>query len=102
MPTARIKLYGTDLNQLNEVINQIKDIATKTKTKFAGPIMIPTKTLKVPVRKAPQGEGKASWENYEMRIHKRMIDLAADERALHLILRVPIPTDINLEIQLLE
>ena len=102
MPTARIKLYGTDLNQLNEVINQIKDIATKTKTKFAGPIMIPTKTLKVPVRKAPQGEGKASWENYEMRIHKRMIDLEADERALHLILRVPIPTNINLEIQLIE
>jgi small subunit ribosomal protein S10 len=102
MPTARIKLYGTDLNQLNEVINQIKDIATKTKTKFAGPIMIPTKTLKVPVRKAPQGEGKASWENYEMRIHKRMIDLAADERALHLVLRVPIPSEINLEIQLLE
>jgi len=102
MPTARIKLYGTDLKQLNEVIDQIKDIATKTKTKFAGPIMIPTKTLKVPVRKAPQGEGKASWENYEMRIHKRMIDLAADERALHLILRVPIPTDINLEIQLIE
>ena len=100
MPTARIKLYGTDLNQLNEVITQIKDIATKTK--FAGPIMIPTKTLKVPVRKSPQGEGKASWENYEMRIHKRMIDLAADERALHLILRVPIPTDINLEIQLIE
>jgi small subunit ribosomal protein S10 len=102
MPTARIKLYGTDLNELNEVINQIKDIATKTKTKFAGPIMIPTKTLKVPVRKAPQGEGKASWENYEMRIHKRMIDLEADERALHLILRVPIPTNINLEIQLIE
>ena len=102
MPTARIKLYGTDLNQLNEVITQIKDIATKTKTKFAGPIMIPTKTLKVPVRKSPQGEGKASWENYEMRIHKRMIDLSADERALHLVLRVPIPSDINLEIQLLE
>jgi len=102
MPTARIKLYGTHLHQLNEVIDQIKDIAEKTKTKFAGPIMIPTKTLKVPVRKSPQGEGKASWENYEMRIHKRMIDLAADERALHLILRVPIPSDINLEIQLLE
>ncbi|MDP6845825.1 MAG: 30S ribosomal protein S10 [Candidatus Nanoarchaeia archaeon] len=102
MPTARIKLYGTDLNKLNEVIDQIKDIATKTKTKFAGPIMIPTKTLKVPVRKSPQGEGKASWENYELRIHKRMIDLAADERALHLVLRVPIPSDINLEIQLLE
>jgi len=69
---------------------------------MAGPITLPTKTLLVPVRKSPQGEGKASWEKYEMRIHKRLIDLAADERALHLVLRVPIPHDINLEIQILE
>ncbi len=102
MPKARIKLYGTELNKLNEVISQIKDIAKKTKTKMSGPITLPTKTLLVPVRKSPQGEGKASWEKYEMRIHKRLIDLAADERALHLVLRVPIPHDINLEIQILE
>ncbi len=102
MPKARIKLYGTELNKLNEVISQIQDIANKTKTKMAGPITLPTKTLLVPVRKSPQGEGKASWEKYEMRIHKRLIDLAADERALHLVLRVPIPHDINLEIQILE
>ena len=102
MPKARIKLYGTELNKLNEVISQIKVIAKKTKTKMSGPITLPTKTLLVPVRKSPQGEGKASWEKYEMRIHKRLIDLAADERALHLVLRVPIPHDINLEIQILE
>ena len=102
MPTARIKLYGTDLNKLNEVVDHIKEIAKKTKTKLTGPIALPTKTLLVPVRKSPQGEGKASWEKYEMRIHKRLVDLAADERALHLILRVPIPHDINLEIQILE
>ncbi len=102
MPKARIKLYGTELEKLNEVIAQIKDIAKKTKTKMAGPITLPTKIMMVPVRKSPQGEGKASWEKYEMRIHKRLIDLAADERALHLVLRVPIPHDINLEIQILE
>jgi len=102
MPKARIKLYGTELDKLNEVIFQIQDIAKKTKPKMAGPITLPTKTLLVPVRKSPQGEGKASWEKYEMRIHKRLIDLAADERALHLVLRVPIPHDINLEIQILE
>ncbi len=102
MPKARIKLYGTELDKLNEVIFQIQDIAKKTKTKMAGPITLPTKKLLVPVRKSPQGEGIASWEKYEMRIHKRLIDLAADERALHLVLRVPIPHDINLEIQILE
>ena len=102
MPTARIKLYGTNLEKLNNVIEQIKNISKTTKTKLAGPISLPTKNLVVPVRKSPQGEGKASWERYEMRIHKRLIDLTADERALHLLLRVPIPNDINLEIQLIE
>lgn len=102
MPTARIKLYGTNLEKLNTVIDQIKNISRTTKTKLAGPISLPTKNLVVPVRKSPQGEGKASWERYEMRVHKRLIDLNADERALHLLLRVPIPHDINLEIQLIE
>ena len=102
MPTARIKLYGTNLEKLNTVIDQIKNISKTTKTKLAGPISLPTKNLVVPVRKSPQGEGKASWERYEMRIHKRLIDLNADERALHLLLRVPIPHDSNLEIQLIE
>jgi ribosomal protein S10 len=31
-----------------------------------------------------------------------MIDLAADERALHLVMRVPIPQDVNIEIQIIE
>ena len=67
-------------------MNQIKNISKTTKTKLSGPISLPTKNLVVPVRKSPQGEGKASWERYEMRIHKRLIDLNADERALHFII----------------
>ncbi len=102
MPKARIKLYSTDIDKVNSTCSQITDIAKKTNVSFTGPINLPTKTLLVPVRKSPQGEGKASWERYEMRIHKRLIDLAADERALHLVMRVPIPLDVNIEIQLIE
>ena len=102
MSKARIKLYSIETNKVNSVCSQIIDIAKRTHVKFRGPINLPTKKLLIPVRKAPQGEGKASWERYEMRIHKRMIDLDADERALHLVMRVPIPMDVNIEIQLIE
>jgi len=102
MPKARIKLYSTDLAKLNGVIEYILEIARKTNVEFSGPIHLPTKNLAIPVRRNPSGEGKSQWEHWEMRIHKRMVDLAADERALHLVMRVPIPQDVNIEIQVIE
>ena len=41
---------------------------------------MPTKTLKITCRKTPCGEGTKTWDRYELKIHKRVIDLhsAAD------------------------
>lgn len=102
MPKARINLASADIGQLNEICNAIKDIAAKTKVKMSGPITLPTKKLKLTTRKSPDGEGKASWERYEMRIHKRLIDLGVDERALRLVMRVPIPEEVSIEIAVLD
>ena len=102
MPKARIKLYSTELEKVNNVCSQIIDIAKKVHVEFRGPINLPTKILKVPIRRSPDGEGSETWERWEMRIHKRLIDLGADERALHLVMRVPIPQDVNIEIQVIE
>ena len=101
MQKARIKLASIDINKINEVCKYIKDIAEKTGVEMRGPIPLPTKKLKVTTRKSPDGEGKASWERYEMRIHKRLIDLAVDERALRLVMRVPIPEGLNIEIEMI-
>ena len=102
MQKARIKLASTDITKVNETCEYIKDIAEKTGVDMRGPIPLPTKKLKVTTRKAPSGEGKASWERYEMRIHKRLIDLGVDERALRLVMRVPIPEGLNIEIEMIE
>src|SRR3989344_1563096 len=72
---ARINLASTDIGQLNQICENIIDIAKKTKVKISGPIPLPTKRLKHTTRRSPCGNGKASFENFEMRIHKRMIDL---------------------------
>jgi len=102
MQKARIKLASIDINKINDVCKYIKNIAEKTGVEMRGPIPLPTKKLKVTTRKSPDGEGKASWERYEMRIHKRLIDLAVDERALRLVMRVPIPEDLNIEIEMID
>jgi ribosomal protein uS10 len=40
-----------------------------------GPIRLPTKILRITTRKSPCGEGTNTWDRFEMRIHKRIIDL---------------------------
>ncbi len=102
MQKARIKLASTEIDKINQVCSDIKDIAEKTGVDLRGPIALPTKRLKLTTRKSPDGEGKASWERYEMRIHKRLIDLGLDERALRLVMRVPIPEGLNIEIKMIE
>ncbi len=102
MPRARINLASADINQLNEICDSIKDIVKKTGVSMSGPITLPTKKLKLTTRKSPDGEGKASWERYEMRIHKRLIDLGVNERALRSIMRVPIPESVNIQLEVLD
>jgi len=102
MPKARIKIASTEIEKVNEICQYIKDISEKTGVEMRGPIPLPTKKLKLTTRKSPDGEGKASWERYEMRVHKRLIDLGVDERALRLVMRVPIPEGLNIEIEMLD
>ena len=102
MPKARINLASINIGRLNQICGSIKDIAEKTGIEMRGPIPLPTKKLKVTTRKSPCGDGKASYDRFEMRVHKRLIDLGVDERALRLIMRVPIPEDVQIQISMLD
>ncbi|MGM5488304.1 MAG: 30S ribosomal protein S10 [Nanobdellota archaeon] len=102
MQKARIKIASTEIDKVNEICSYIKDISEKTGVEMRGPIPLPTKKMRVTTRKSPCGDGKASWERFEMRVHKRLIDLGIDERALRLVMRVPIPEGLNIEIEMME
>ncbi|MFH1408762.1 MAG: 30S ribosomal protein S10 [Nanoarchaeota archaeon] len=102
MQKARIKLVSIDISKINEVCDYIKEIAEKTGVDMRGPVPLPTKKLKLTTRKSPCGDGTATWERYEMRVHKRLIDLGIDDRALRLVMRVPIPDGLNIEIEMID
>jgi len=98
---ARIKLASIDIDKVNQICKSITEIAEKTGVAIRGPIPLPTKRLKITTKKSPSAEGKRSWDRFEMRIHKRLIDIGADERTLRLIMRVPIPENLNIEIEMI-
>ncbi|MBI2672226.1 30S ribosomal protein S10 [Candidatus Woesearchaeota archaeon] len=102
MAIARINLASIEIDKLNQLCANIKDIAEKTKVDIHGPIPLPTKRLKHTTRRSPCGNGKASFENFEMRVHKRLIDLGVNERALRLVMRVPIPENVHIQIEMME
>jgi len=97
---ARIRLTSTDYKKLEEVCEELRAIADKTGVKIAGPIPLPTKRLRVPVRKTPCGEGTATWDKWEMRIHKRLIDVDAEERVMRRIMRIRVPEEVFVSIEL--
>ena len=102
MQKARVKIASTDIAKVNSTCEYIQGIAEKTGVIIKGPVPMPTKKLKVTTRKSPCGDGTATWDRYEMRVHKRLIDLGIDERALRLIMRVPIPEGLNIEIEMID
>lgn len=97
---ARISLSGTDPAKVDSVCAQIKGISQRTGVDIRGPVPLPTKKLRVPCRKSPDGEGSETWDHWEKRIHKRLIDLDADERALRQLMRIQVPDGVNIEIVL--
>lgn len=99
MPSVRVKLNGTDIEMLNHICNSIGEMAKKSGIVIRGPIPLPTKKLKVTTRKSPCGDGTATFDRYEMRIHKRIIDLPANEKILHNIMRLKIPKSVNIKIE---
>ena len=100
MGRARIKLVGKNAKELDEVCKQIKEIAQRTGVEIRGPIPLPTKKLRIVTRRTPCGDGSDTYEKWEMRIHKRIIDVAGDERTLRQIMRVKVPDTVHIEISL--
>jgi len=98
---ARIKLTSTDYVKLESVCKELKEIAERSGVKVNGPIPLPTKKLRVPVMKSPCGEGTKTWDRWELRIHKRLLDIDAEERVMRRIMRMRVPEEVFISIELI-
>ncbi|PSN86322.1 30S ribosomal protein S10 [Candidatus Marsarchaeota G1 archaeon BE_D] len=97
---ARIRLWSTDIQKLNMVCSQIVELGKKSGVKVSGPIPLPTKKLKVVTRRSPCGEGTDTYDKWVMKIHKRIIDLPAEERTMRQLMRISVPEGVKIELEL--
>ena len=98
--SARIKLTSINLRKLDDVCIEIMGIGKKTGVKIKGPIPLPVKKLHIATRKSPCGSGTATYEKWEMRMHRRLIDINADDKAIRQLMRLKIPDDVYIELLL--
>lgn len=98
MPAARIKLISRSKRDARDIARQIIDIAKSLGIKFKGPIPLPTKILDVSTRKTPCGDGSHTFEHWQMRIHKWLVEIDGSDQALRQIMRIPVPDTVQIEL----
>lgn len=70
----RIKLRAYDHRLLDQSVKEIVDTAQRTGARIAGPIPLPTRINKFTILRSPHVD-KKSREQFEIRTHKRLIDI---------------------------
>ena len=71
------------------------------KGRVSGPVRLPTQVLRITTRKTPCGEGSKTWDRFEMRIHKRIIDLNAPTDVVKSITAITIEPGVDVEVRVL-
>lgn len=59
---------------------------------------MPTKTLRITTRKTPCGEGSKTWSRYQLRIHKRVLDLKSPSDVVREVTLLQIDPAVTVEV----
>ena len=96
----RIKLKAYDHRILDESVERIMEIATRTGANMSGPIPLPTEKNIYCVLRSPHVD-KKSREHFEMRTHKRMLDIYFDpaQKTIDALMKLDLPAGVDIEIK---
>lgn len=96
----RIRLKAYDHELVDKSTQKIVDTAERTGARVKGPIPLPTERNLYTVIRSPH-VNKDSREQFEMRTHKRLIDIVdPTPKAVDSLMRLDLPADVNIEIKL--
>ncbi|MBW2219638.1 MAG: 30S ribosomal protein S10 [Deltaproteobacteria bacterium] len=96
----RIWLRGYDHKLIDQSALDIVDTAKKTGAKVVGPIPLPTRINKYTILKSPHVD-KKSREQFEMRTHKRLLDiLEPTQQTVDALMKLDLSPGVDVEIKL--
>ncbi len=96
----RIKLRAYDHRLLDQSVKEIVDTAVRTGARISGPIPLPTKISKFTVLRSPHVD-KKSREQFEIRTHKRLIDIfEPTPDTVDALMKLELASGVDVEIKL--
>ena len=96
----RIKLRAYDHKLLDNSVNEIVQTAKETGARVAGPIPLPTEINKFTVLRSPHKD-KKSREQFEMRIHTRLIDILNPQaKVIEALTNLSLPSGVNIDVKM--
>ena len=96
----RIRLKAYDAQLIEKSAEQIVETAKRTGSKVSGPIPLPTQREIVTILRSPH-KHKDSREQFEMRTHKRVIDiLYPTQKTVDSLMKIDLPAGVDIEIKL--
>jgi small subunit ribosomal protein S10 len=96
----RIRLKAFDHEILDNSAERIVETAKRTGANVSGPIPLPTEKEIVTILRAPH-KYKDAREQFEIRTHKRLIDiLAPNPKTVEALMKLDMPAGVNIEIKL--
>merc|ERR1712047_226600 len=94
----RITLTSRNVKSLEKDCTDLIKGAKDKELRVKGPVRMPTKTLRITTRKTPCGEGSKTWDRFQMRIHKRVIDLHSPSEIVKQITSISIEPGVEVEV----
>jgi len=99
MEKIRIRLKAYDYKVLDQSVAEIVDIAKRTGAKITGPVPLPTRINKFTVLRSPHVD-KKSREQFEIRTHKRMLDIVEPSPStLDALMKLDLSAGVDVEIK---
>ena len=98
--SIRIRLKAIDHEIIDQSTRKIVETVTRTNAKVRGPIPLPTDKHRFTVIRGPHVD-KDSREHFEMRIHKRLIDIVdPNSKTIDSLQRIELPAGVDIEIKI--
>jgi len=95
----RVRLRGFDVELIDQSAKSIVETVIKAGSKVSGPIPLPTKINKFTVLRSPH-VNKKSREQFEMRTHKRLIDIIEPTKdVMDALMKLELPAGVDVEIK---
>ncbi|XP_045224370.2 small ribosomal subunit protein uS10-like [Macaca fascicularis] len=95
---AEVAIHRFLIKSLEKVCAGLIRGAKEKNLKVKGPVRMPTKTLRITTRKTSCGEGSTTWDRFQMRIHKRLIDLHSPSEIVKQITSITIELGVEVEV----